>query len=196
MDVFSLTETEFFRLLTEGNNENLHIAYKDFVLQVSEICNSAQNMTFAISALLYAEVEIAHIQTDAMRKEVNNHLASFITKALTLVRRTISHIKEVNIKNVPLDDSIDNITLNWEAKKSALVELGYAFKVANCFGSNVTVKEIINKLAKAFHVDIPENYIYKKYNEMKVRSRNSRTYFIDSLTMSLNNFMARQDEET
>ena len=196
MDLFSLTETEFFQKLTEGKNDNLHIAYKDFVLQVSEICNSAQNMTFAISALLYAEVEIAHIQTDAMRKEVNNHLASFITKALTLVRRTISHIKEVNIKNVPLDDSIDNITLNWEAKKSALVELGYAFKVANCFGVNVTVKEIIGKLAKAFNVTIPDNYIYKKYNEMRVRSRNSRTYFIESLTMSLNNFMARQDEET
>lgn len=196
MDVFSLTETEFFRMLTEGSNDNLHIAYKDFVLQVSEICHSAQNMTFAISALLYAEVEIAHIQTDAMRREVNQHLASFITKALTLVRHTISHIKEVNIKKEPIEKSIDNITLNWEAKKSALVELGYAFKVANCFGVNVSVKEIIGKLAKAFNVTIPDNYIYKKYNEMRVRSRNSRTYFIDSLTMSLNNFMARQDEET
>ena len=195
MDVFSLTETEFFRMLTEGKNDNLHIAYKDFVLQVSEICRTAQDKTFAISALLYAEVEIAHIQTDAMRNEVNNHLASFITKALTLVRRTISHIKEVSIKSVPIEDSIDNITLNWEAKKSALVELGYAFKVANCFGVNVTVKEIIGKLAKVFNVTIPDNYIYKKYNEMRVRSRNSRTYFIDSLTMSLNNFMARQDEE-
>lgn len=195
MEIFSLTETEFFRMLTEGKNDNLHIAYKDFVLQVSEICHTAKDMTFAISALLYAEVEIAHIQTDTMRKEVNNHLASFITKALTLVRRTISHIKEVHIKSVPLEDSIDNITLNWEAKKSALVELGYAFKVANCFGVNVTVKEIIGKLAKVFNVTIPDNYIYKKYNEMRVRSRNSRTYFIDSLTMSLNNFMARQDEE-
>lgn len=195
MEIFSLTETEFFRMLTEGKNDNLHIAYKDFVLQVSEICRTAQDKTFAISALLYAEVEIAHIQTDAMRNEVNNHLASFITKALTLVRRTISHIKEVSIKSVPIEDSIDNITLNWEAKKSALVELGYAFKVANCFGVNVTVKEIIGKLAKVFNVTIPDNYIYKKYNEMRVRSRNSRTYFIDSLTMSLNNFMARQDEE-
>ena len=44
MDVFSLTETEFFRLLTEGNNENLHIAYKDFVLQVSEICHNTHNL--------------------------------------------------------------------------------------------------------------------------------------------------------
>ena len=35
MDVFSLTETEFFRKLTYGENDNLHIAYKEFVLQVS-----------------------------------------------------------------------------------------------------------------------------------------------------------------
>ena len=195
MDVFSLTETEFFRLLTEGNNENLHIAYKDFVLQVSEICHNTQDITYAISALLYAEVEIAHLQTEAMRKEVSQHLTSFISKALTFARHTISHIKEIPVKTVPIEDSIDDIALNWEANKSALIELGYAFKVANCFGSNVTVKEIINKLAKAFHVEIPENYIYKKYNEMKVRSRNSRTYFIDSLTMSLNSFMAKQDEE-
>ncbi len=170
MDVFSLTETEFFRLLTEGNNENLHIAYKDFVLQVSEICHNTQDITYAISALLYAEVEIAHLQTEAMRKEVSQHLTSFISKALTFVRHTISHIKEIPVKTVPIEDSIDDIALNWEANKSALIELGYAFKVANCFGSNVTVKEIINKLAKAFHVEIPENYIYKKYNEMKVRA--------------------------
>ena len=195
MDVFSLTETEFFRLLTEGNNDNLHIAYKDFVLQVSEICHNTQDITYAISALLYAEVEIAHLQTEAMRKEVSQHLTSFISKALTFVLRTISHIKEIPVKTVPLEETIDDISLNWEANKSALIELGYAFKVANCFGTNVSVKEIINKLAKAFHVEIPENYIYKKYNEMKVRSRNSRTYFIDSLTMSLNSFMAKQDEE-
>lgn len=37
MDVFSLTETWFFRKLTDGENDNLHIAYKDFVLQVSEV---------------------------------------------------------------------------------------------------------------------------------------------------------------
>ena len=36
MDVFSLTETWFFWKLTDGENDYLHIAYKDFVLQVSE----------------------------------------------------------------------------------------------------------------------------------------------------------------
>lgn len=37
MEIFSLTETEFFQMLTEGKNDNPHIAYKDFVLQVSSI---------------------------------------------------------------------------------------------------------------------------------------------------------------
>lgn len=36
MDVFSLTETELFRKLTDGGNDNLHIAYMNFVPQVSE----------------------------------------------------------------------------------------------------------------------------------------------------------------
>lgn len=36
MDVFSLTEIEFFRKLTDGGNDNLYIAHKDYVLQVSE----------------------------------------------------------------------------------------------------------------------------------------------------------------
>ena len=36
MDVISLTETEFSRELTDGENENRHVACKDFVHQVSE----------------------------------------------------------------------------------------------------------------------------------------------------------------
>ncbi len=55
MDVFSLTETEFFQKLTEGKNDNLHIAYKDFVLQVSEMCNKSTHKGYVITALLYAE---------------------------------------------------------------------------------------------------------------------------------------------
>ena len=58
MDIFALTETEFFRKLTDGENDNLHIAYKDFVLQVSELCNSSKCKGNVITALLLVEVEI------------------------------------------------------------------------------------------------------------------------------------------
>ena len=52
MDIFALTETEFFRKLTDGENDNLHVAYKDFVLQVSELCNSSKCKGNVITALL------------------------------------------------------------------------------------------------------------------------------------------------
>ncbi len=195
MDVFSLTETEFFRKLTDGENENLHIAYKDFVLQVSELCNKETHKGCVISALLFVEIEISHLQTVAQRQEINDALTSFINKALCFVRQTLTHYKEIEFRPVSEDSMLDQLGLNWKANKTALIELGYAFKVANCFGSNLTAKDIIGRLAKIFKVDMTDGYIYKKYAEMRVRSRNSRAYFMESLLDSLNNFMSKQDEE-
>ncbi len=195
MDVFSLTETEFFQKLTQGENENLHIAYKDFVLQVSELCNKETHKGCVISALLFVEIEISHLQTAAQRQEVNDALTSFINKALRFVRQTLTHYKETEFRPVSEDSMLDQLGLNWKANKTALIELGYAFKVANCFGSNLTAKEIIGRLAKIFKVDMTDGYIYKKYAEMRVRSRNSRAYFMETLLDSLNSFMSKQDEE-
>lgn len=195
MDLFSLTETEFFRMLTEGKNDNLHIAYKDFVLQVSELCNKGTHKGYVISALLFVEVEISHLQTTAQRQEVNEVLVAFITKALNFIRHTITHFKDVSVSPVEEDKIISEVDLRWTEKKVALVELGYAFKVAKCFGENISVKEIVTKLARLFNVPMTENYIYKKYNEIKVRGRESRTYFIDMLNDMLNRHMSIQDQE-
>ncbi len=195
MDLFSLTETEFFRQLTEGKNDNLHIAYKDFVLQVSEMCHNHNHKGFVISALLYAEVEIAHIQTEKLREEVNHELVSFVSKALHFVRQTLALYKDIKSYVVTEPNQLPEIGLNWTANKTALIELGYAFKVAKCFGTNISAKEIVSKLAKIFNVDMTENYIYKQYNEMTVRGRNSRTSVVHTISSSLNDFMPNQDEE-
>lgn len=196
MDLFALTETQFIRELIARQNENLHISYKDFVMQVYNLCRHKQEKGYAVSALLVAEVEISALQSATQREEVNNALTSFINKALHFVRDTISHYKEVDFIPVSDEEVIERIGLNWTANKTALIEIGYAFKVAKCFGSNISAKEIIQKLAKLFRVDMPEGYIYKKYAEMRTRGRgNSRTYFIDTLVERLNNFMRKQDAE-
>lgn len=193
MNLFYLTETEFFRQLTEGHNDRLHIAYRDFVLMVSEMCHTQNHRGYVISALLFAEVEIAHIQTEKLRNTVNQELAAVVSKALQFVRSTLAMCKDMKDTIIPDTNPLPEYSLNWTAQKTELVELGYAFKVANCFGSNISAKEIVSKLAKLFNVDMPENYIYKKYNEMRVRGRNSRTYFMDSLSSSLNDYMISQD---
>lgn len=193
MDLFALTETQFIRELIARQNENLHISYKDFVMQVYDLCRNKQEKGFAVSALLVVEVEISALQTAAQREDVNNALVSFINKALHFVRNTISHYKEVDFVPTSEDDMIEKIGLNWQANKSALIEIGYAFKVAKCFGANVSAREIILKLAKLFKVDMAENYIYKKYYDMKTRENNRRTYFIDDLGDKLNDHMDKED---
>lgn len=196
MDLFALTETQFIRELIARQKENLHISYKDFVMQVYDLCRNKQEKGFAVSALLVVEVEISALQTAAQREDVNNALVSFINKALHFVRNTISHYKEVDFIPVGDDKTIERIGLNWTANKTALIEIGYAFKVAKCFGENITAKEIIQKLAKIFRVEMPDGYIYKKYAEIRTRGNgDSRTYFIDTLVSSLNKFMQKQDEE-
>lgn len=196
MDLFALTETQFIRELIARQNENLHISYKDFVMQVYDLCRNKQEKGFTVSALLLVEVEISALQTATQREHVNNALASFINKALHFVRNTISHYKEVDFVPTGDEDLIERIGLNWTANKTALIEIGYAFKVAKCFGNNISAKEIIQKLARIFGVDMPDGYIYKKYAEMRTRGKSdSRTYFIDTLVENLNNFMRKQDEE-
>lgn len=193
MDLFALTETQFIRELIARQNENLHISYKDFIMQVYDLCRNKQEKGFAVSALLVVEVEISALQTATQREDVNNALVSFINKALHFVRNTISHYKEVDFVPTSEDDMIEKIGLNWQANKSALIEIGYAFKVAKCFGANVSAREIILKLAKLFKVDMAENYIYKKYYDMKTRENNRRTYFIDDLGDKLNDHMDNED---
>lgn len=193
MDLFALTETQFIRELIARQNENLHISYKDFVMQVYDLCRNKQEKGFAVSALLVVEVEISALQTATQREDVNNALVSFINKALHFVRNTISHYKEVDFVPTGEDDMIEKIGLNWKANKSALIEIGYAFKVAKCFGSDVSAREIILMLAKLFKVDMAENYIYKKYYDMKTRENNRRTYFIDDLGDKLNDHMDNED---
>ncbi len=194
MDLFALTETQFIRELIARQNENLHISYKDFVMQVYDLCRNNQEKGFAVSALLVVEVEISALQTATQREDVNNALVSFINKALHFVRNTISHYKEVDFIPTGADELIDRVGLNWTANKTALIEIGYAFKVAKCFGNNISAKEIIQKLAKVFGVDMPDGYIYKKYAEMRTRGKSdSRTYFIDTLGAQLNDHMFKED---
>ena len=198
MNAFFLTETEFVQLLNQKDNHEAIIhrlpeAYREFIIKVTEMCRSRKHKGYAISALLVVEVEISHLQTEAEREAINKALATFISKALAFVRSTISNLKDTSITLVDEEEIIQNLDLKWSANKSDLVELAYAFKVADCFGPKASVKDIVAKLAEAFKVDMPENYIYKKYNEIKVRAKDSRTYFLDSLGEKLRGFLKKID---
>lgn len=121
MDIFALTETEFFRQLTAGENENLHITYRDFIIQVFEMCRTNRNKGYAVSALLVVEIEISHLKTEAERNTVNSSLTSFISKALHFIRKTISNLKEITVEPASDDELLQDIGLKWSHKKVALI---------------------------------------------------------------------------
>lgn len=193
--LFSLSEAKFIKELMAGQNDNLHISYQDFVLQVVELCTTAKGKGYAISALLLAEVEISSIQTALLRDQVNYALVSFIDKALHFVRNTMANYKEIDFTVTPPDDTLEDIDLNWKSNKTDLVEIGYAFKVGKCFGDEHGAVELVQKLARLFKVEMTDNYIYKKFSEMRTRARNSRTYFLDSLGNDLSDYMESQDRK-
>lgn len=194
-NILALTDTEFFQKLTERKNENIHIAYKQFVVEVNNLCHKAKSKMVAINALVHIEVEISQLQTQAQRDALNEELTDVIVKSLSYVRQTLSHIKDIEFTSVPGEKMLEGVGLTWDANATDLVEMAYAFKVSNIFGDKIGVEAIFNRLAKAFNVKAPLNYCYNKYLTMKVRSRKRRTYFLDGISDRLNEHMNRQDRE-
>lgn len=193
MDLFSLTETEFFQKLTEGKNDNLHVAYKDFVLQVSEMCHKSTHKGYVITALVYVEVEIRHLQTARQRDEVNQELATFINKALHFVRHTLTHYKDMDIALFSAEEAFDGVTLEWNADKTDFMELCYALKIGKCLNSDATVTDIMKALSKVFNLNVNPNYLHKRFTELKTRGKKSRTAFLDVLVNRFNRFLHGSD---
>lgn len=203
----ALTETEFFRNLIAGKNDNLPVAYKDFVVEVSNVCSNAENQMVAITALVLVEVEFHHLLSKSELHALNEELTSFIVKALDYIRRTLCHLKEVgnkpvNMNVVPAGDIDTSVNMTWNASKTDIVELAYAFKVAKCFEGDVSVKQIAEQLCLLFNTTMPDgNYTYKKFCDMRVRGgsnskRNKRrTYFLDRISDNLNDHMDKLDRE-
>lgn len=194
-NILALTDTEFFQKLTERKNENIHIAYKQFVVEVNNLCHNAKSKMVALNALVHVEVEISQLQTKAQRDALNEELTDVIVKSLSYLRQTLSHIKEIEFVPVSDEKMLKEIGLTWDASATDLVEMAYAFKVSNIFGKKIGVEAIFNRLAQAFNVKAPLNYCYNKYLAMKVRSRKRRTYFLDGISDRLNEHMNRQDQE-
>ena len=80
----------------------------------------------------------------------------------------------------------------WKANKTDIVELGYAFKVANYFGTKLIAKDTFSILAYLFKVDRAEKYLSENFwNEDWIRGRNSHTSLMDTLIDGLISVMSK-----
>lgn len=74
--------------------------------------------------------------------------------------------------------------VEWQATKTAIVELGYALYFSGAVSKKVEVVRVIESLALAFNISIDLSGIYKTYEQIRMRKKNP-TQFIDSIQQGL-----------
>ena len=86
----------------------------------------------------------------------------------------------------------DQNDLKWTANKTALTELIYALHCNRVINNgNSDLKEIADSLQNLFHFELGN--FYKTFSEIKAR-KNSRTKFLDDLSIGLITHMNKMDE--
>lgn len=68
-----------------------------------------------------------------------------------------------------------DVELKWQKSVTALVEVTKVFSLMDCFGENITEKNLANQIGKAFNCEIPD---YEK-TKSKILNRADLTIFLD-----------------
>ena len=82
----------------------------------------------------------------------------------------------------------------WTGKIIDLVEIIYAIDTKKCVDNgNISIIELSDHIGQCFGVCFKD--CYSSYIDIRRRKNNSRTYFLDDLSKSLNDRMDNEDEK-
>lgn len=198
MDIFALTETEFFKKLREGlHNGETSVDVNAFFLQVHEVTNpNSPNKEYALDALVIADIEFKKIKNSQQIETINEHLVHAIEAAHQFVQYKIERHKRegITFNPAPIKDKIKKVDLHWAGDKTEFVELCYALKVGNYFGSKVTAADVVRGLSEAFNVPITVGYAKKRAYELGFRGlRKSATALLEKLAIGLRKMLNVND---
>lgn len=199
MDYFTLTDTEFFQLVTHAEvGDDLEAAYRDFVRATFDLCTGTANRNELLFALNLVEAELQSLYEYSRMgvgksKESDCHQV-FVRKALLFVRRTLAQ-SQVSVQPV-LDRSIQCPTshkFQWTGSTVELVELVYGLtELKSISNGEIPITELATFFASQFGAEIKD--CYSAYVDMKRRKNDSRTYYLDKMRERLNRRMQQDDE--
>lgn len=172
MDIFVLTDTPFFEKLRQQlKDEDLHVEGREFLLMVHEITKpSSAVKTFALDALIIADIEFRHIKSTQELHAANRALADMVDKAHRYVLHKIEECKAsgVTFVEVPDESKIESISVDWNRTKSEFSLLCYVLKLAQSFAPKTTQAAIVKSLSSAFNADVSPEYAKKIIYEAKM----------------------------
>ena len=202
MEHLTLTETEFFRLISNPDSRaGLRTAYDEFTQRVIQLCLTPPGSGHPVHALSYAETEL---QYHKALQDTGTHHSVYVRKALAFVRKMLKHISMPHnqvppLSSIPSQDEkkndipADAPPMRWTGKASDLVELIYGISEMGCInGGEASLKEIASYCYKVFGVQAKG--CYNIYNDIKMRKSESRTYFLDRAAEKVNKRMLLDEE--
>ena len=200
MDYFILTDTEFFRQITnEKDGCKLTSAYCDFIKTVFDLCIGTASRYELLFAITYTETELQSLcETCRLNPDINKESDPcflYTRKALSFIRHTLKHMQT----QVPPLSTTDNknqppvIPYQWTGSTVELVELIYGLiEMRSIHNGETSITDLTSFISSQFGIEIKD--CYSAYVDMKRRKNDSRTYYLDKMRERLNRRMLLDDE--
>jgi hypothetical protein len=200
MDYFILTDTEFFRQITDNKDSSkLTSAYCDFIKTVFDLCTGSVSRYELLFAMTYTETELQSlcecIRLNPYRNKELDSCFLYTRKALSFIRHTLKHMQT----QVPTLSTTDNINppsvipYKWTGSAVELVELIYGLiEMRSIHNGETPITELASFISLQFGIEIKD--CYSAYVDMKRRKNDSRTYYLDKMRERLNRRMQQDDE--
>ncbi|MBV5283861.1 MAG: RteC domain-containing protein [Paludibacter sp.] len=198
MDYFILTDTEFFRQITDKDECKLTSAYCDFIKTVFDLCTGSVSRYELLFAMTYTETELQSLcETCRLNPNINKESDPcflYTRKALSFIRHTLKHM-QTQVLTSPSDNiNQPSIALyRWTGSTVELVELIYGLvEMRSVDNGETPITELASFISLQFGIEIKD--CYSAYVDMKRRKNDSRTYYLDKMRERLNRRMQLDDE--
>jgi len=200
MDYFILTDTEFFRQITNEKDVcKLTSAYCDFIKTVFDLCIGTASRYELLFAMTYTETELQSLcETCRLNPDINKESDPcflYTRKALSFIRHTLKHM-QTPMPPLSISENINQPPVTpyqWTGSTVELVELIYGLiEMRSIHNGETPITELASFISSQFGIEIRD--CYSAYVDMKRRKNDSRTYYLDKMRERLNRRMQLDDE--
>lgn len=201
MDYFILTDTEFFRQITDDKDGcKLTNAYCDFIKTIFDLYTGSASRYELLFTMTYTETELQSLcecsRLNPDRNKEPDPCFLYIRKALSFIRRTLAHI-QTQVPPPSTSNNINQVTpivpYRWTGSTVELVELIYGLiEMRSIHNGETPITELASFISLQFGIEIKD--CYSAYVDIKRRKNDSRTYYLDKMRERLNHRMQLDDE--
>lgn len=201
MDYFILTNTDFFRQITDNKDRcRLTVAYREFIELIFDLYAENANRYELLLVMTYTEAELRSLcesyELNPDKKKESELCLTCMRKALWFIHKTLIYIQPQRIPSSIPGNSKSITPVNsyhWTGSAVELVEFIYGLKEMQSINNGETpIIELASFISSQFGIEIKD--CYSTYIDIKRRKNDSRTYYLDKMRERLNQRMQLDDE--